>query len=137
MDIRSYEAPDPCEVDSAQIKVVVNGVDVGVGILSVELYHDPDNFLNKKGRTRRIRVPAIEGQNIVCFNLPQRGTYVIAAHHDVDGNRKLNKRWNLMPKEPFGLSNNPEQHFGFPKFSDSAFTIDHSGVNITINLQTP
>ena len=55
----------------------------------------------------------------------------------IDGNRKLNKRWNLMPKEPFGLSNNPEQHFGFPKFSDSAFIVDHSGADITINLQTP
>ena len=82
LDIRPYEAPDPCEVDSAQIKVTVNGVGIGGGILSVELYHDPDNFLNKKGRTRRIRIPAIEGQHTVCFNLPQQGTYAIAAYHD-------------------------------------------------------
>ena len=137
LDIRPYEAADACSSDSMQIKVTVNGVGAGGGILSVELYHDPDNFLNKKVRTRRIRVPATEGQHIVCFNLPQQGTYAIAAYHDIDGNRKLNKSWNMMPKEPFGLSNNPEQHFGFPKFSDSAFTIDHSSVNITINLLTP
>lgn len=137
LDIRPYEAADPCTSDHAQLKVTVNGVETGGGILSVELYHDPDNFLNKKGRTRRIRIPATEGQHMVCFNLPQQGTYAIAAYHDIDGNRKLNKRWNMMPKEPFGLSNNPEQFFGFPKFSDSAFTIDHSDVNITINLQTP
>lgn len=137
LDIRPYEAADPCASDRAQLKVTVNGVETNSGILSVELYHDPDNFLNKKGRTRRIRIPATEGQHTVCFNLPQQGTYAIAAYHDIDGNRKLNKRWNMMPKEPFGLSNNPEQFFGFPKFSDSAFTIDHSDVNITINLQTP
>jgi uncharacterized protein (DUF2141 family) len=136
LDIRSYEAADPCDVDNKQIKVTVNGVGAG-GILSVELYHDPDNFLNKKGRTRRIRIPATDEQHIVCFNLPSPGTYAIATYHDIDGNRKLNKRWNMMPKEPFGLSNNPEQHFGFPKFNDSAFNVDHSSVDITINLQKP
>lgn len=137
LDIRPYEAADPCDADSTQVRVTVNGVGPGGGILSVELYHDPENFLNKKGRTRRIRVPATEGQHVVCFNLQQQGTYAVAVYHDIDGNRKLNKRWNMMPKEPFGLSNNPEQHFGFPKFSDSAFTTDDSGADITIDLQTP
>jgi uncharacterized protein (DUF2141 family) len=137
LDIRPYEAADPCDADSAQIKVTVNGVGSAGGILSVELYHDPDNFLNKKGRTRRIRIPATEEQHTVCFNLPQPGIYAIAAYHDEDGNRKLNKRWNMIPKEPFGLSNNPEQHFGFPEFSDAAFAVDRSDVDIIINLQAP
>jgi uncharacterized protein (DUF2141 family) len=136
LDIRSYEAADPCKPEISQVRVTVNGVGSG-GILSVELYHDPDNFLNKKGRTKRIRIPASEGQHTVCFNLEKQGTYAVAAYHDVDGNRKLNKKWNMMPKEPFGLSNNPEQDFGFPKFSDSAFRTDTLGADITINLQKP
>lgn len=136
LDIRPYEAPDPCNADVAQVRVTVNGVGSG-GILSVELYHDPDNFLFKKGRTKRIRIPASEGQHKVCFNLEKQGTYAVAAYHDVNGNRKLNKKWNMMPKEPFGLSNNPEQHLGFPKFSDSAFTTDEFGADISIDLQQP
>tara|TARA_R110002073_G_scaffold195786_1_gene354821 strand:- start:1049 stop:1570 length:522 start_codon:yes stop_codon:yes gene_type:complete len=134
LDIRSYEASDQCKADIAQVRVTVNNVGSG-GILSVELYHDPDNFLNKKGRTRRIRIPAVGGQHMVCFNVEQQGTYAVAAYHDVDANRKLNKRWNLMPKEPFGLSNNPKLQFGFPKFNDSAFTTDGLGADITIHLQ--
>ena len=136
LDIRPYEAPDPCNPDIAQVRVTVNGVGSG-GILSVELYHDPDNFLYKKGRTKRIRIPASEGQHKVCFNLEKLGTYAVAAYHDVNGNRKLNKKWNMMPEEPFGLSNNPEQRFGFPKFSESAFTTDEYGADITIDLQQP
>ncbi|GJL74065.1 DUF2141 domain-containing protein [Nitrosomonas sp.] len=136
LDIRPYEATDPCNPDIAQVRVTVNGAGSG-GILSVELYHDPDNFLNKKGRTKRIRIPATEGQHKVCFNLEKQGTYAVASYHDIDGNRKLNKKWNMMPEEPFGLSNNPEQHFGFPKFSDSAFTTDELGADIIINLQKP
>ncbi len=136
LDIRPYEAADPCSVDTAQIRVTVNGIGSG-GMLSVELYHDPDNFLNKKGRKRRIRIPVVEKQHTVCLNIEQQGTYAVAAYHDVDGNRRLNKRWNMMPKEPFGLSNNPQQRFGFPKFSEAAFTTDTLGANIMIHLQKP
>jgi uncharacterized protein (DUF2141 family) len=133
-DIRPYEAADFCDSDMQQVRVTVNGVSNG-GILSVELYHDPKNFLNKKGRTKRIRIPATEEQHVVCFNLDKPGTYAVAAYHDVDGNRKLNKKWNMMPDEPFGLSNNPELQLGFPAFSDAAFTTNDLGTDITINLQ--
>ena len=136
LDIRSYEAADQCSIDIPQIRVTVNDVGSG-GILSVELYDNPKHFLKKKGLKRRIRVPAIEGQNTICFNHEQPGTYAVAAYHDKDGNRKINRRWNLMPAEPFGLSNNPEQHFGFPEFSDSAFFADELGADIVINLQEP
>ncbi len=136
LDIRPYEAADKCEADIAQIRVTVNNVGSG-GILSVELYHDPDNFLNKKGRTRRIRIPATGEQARVCFNIEQQGTFAVAAYHDINGNRKLEKQWNMMPKEPFGLSKNPKLKFGFPKFGNSAFTTDSLGADIIINLQKP
>lgn len=136
LDIRPNEAADLCDANVAQVRVTVNNVGAG-GILSVELYHDPDNFLNKKGRTQRIRIPASAGSDKVCFNIEAQMTYAVAAYHDVDGNRKLRKRWNKMPDEPFGLSNNPKLKFGFPKFSNSAFTTDKLGADITINLQEP
>ncbi len=120
LDIRPYEAADECSTDIPQIRVTVNDVGSG-GILTVGLYDNPKHFLKKKGLKRRIRVPATEEQHTICFNHEEQGTYAVAAYHDKDGNRKINRRWNLMPAEPFGLSNNPEQHFGFPEFSDSAF----------------
>ena len=135
LDIREDEASDSCDNTIAQVRVTVNNVG-DEGILSVELYHDPKNFLNKKGRTRRIRIPAEEGHSTVCFGVEEPGTFAVAAYHDVDGNRKLNKRWNKMPKEPFGLSNNPKLKFGFPKFSKSAFTTDSLGADISIDLQS-
>ena len=136
LDIRPYEAPDTCDPEIAQVRVTVNGVSAG-GILSVELYHDPDHFLYKKGRTKRIRIPESESQHTVCFTLEKQGTYAVATYHDKDGDRKLDKKWNMTPKEPFGLSNNPEPQFGFPKFSDSAFTTDELGADITIDLRQP
>ena len=136
LDIRPYEASDVCSTDIAQIRVFVNNVGEG-GILTVELYHDPDNFLSKKGRSRRIRIPALSETHRVCFGIELEGTYAVAAYHDIDANRKLKKRWNMMPKEPFGLSQNPELKMGFPKFNNSAFSTDSTGANIEINLQKP
>lgn len=135
-NIEPHEAPDACNADIPQIRVTVNGIGRG-GVLNVELYDGPEHFLFKEGRKRRVRIPAVEGRQTVCMNLEQPGTYAVAAYHDLDGNRKLKKQWNLMPREPFGLSNNPEQHFGFPRFSDSAFTTGSLGADIIIDLKQP
>lgn len=134
--IKPHEVPDACDGGKPQVRVTVNGVGSG-GVLNVGLYDDPDNFLFKKGRKRTVRVPATKGQQTVCMNLHQQGTYAVAAYHDVDANRKLKLRWNMLPDEPFGLSNNPEQPDAFPKFSDSAFTTGSLGADIVINLKQP
>ena len=136
LNIRPQEAPDACNARSAQVRVTVNNMKAG-GVLNVELYDDPDNFLFKKGRKRKVRIPAADGQQKVCMNLEQPGTYAVAVYHDIDANRKLKKRWNLLPEEPFGLSNNPKQQTGFPRFSDSAFTTGKLGADIVIDLQQP
>jgi len=107
-------------------------------MLNVGLYNnDPDNFLFKKGRKRTVRIPATDEQHVVCMNLDQPGTYAVAVYHDTNADRKLKLRWNMMPAEPFGLSNNPENQTSFPKFSDSAFTTGNLGANIVVNLRQP
>ena len=136
LDIRDYEAADACEEDTNHVRVTVTNVGEG-GILTVELYNDPDNFLNKKGRERRIRIPAQPGVQKVCFNIQSQGSYAVAAYHDIDGNRKLKKKWNMMPKEPFGLSNNPVLKMGFPKFKNSEFQTGQLGADIVVNLKKP
>ena len=136
LSIQPQDAPDVCNARSAQVRVTVNNVAPG-GALNIELYDDPDNFLFKKGRKRKVRIPATAGKQTACMNLAQPGTYAVAVYQDMDGDRKLKKNWNLLPLEPFGLSNNPEQFIGFPKFSDSAFTTGKLGADIVVNLQPP
>jgi len=71
----------------------------------------------------------------MCINVPQPGTYAIAGYHDRDGNRKLKKKWDFTPREPYGLSNNPEiKSRRIPKFEEAAFQVGEKGADITINL---
>src|SRR5665648_361531 len=70
LDIRPYDPADSCSVDRMQVRVTINGVGAG-GMLSVGLYNDPENFLKKKGRKQRIRIPVMESQHTVCFDIKQ------------------------------------------------------------------
>ena len=118
-----------------QIEVVVEGV-TPVGILTVELYEPSKrHFLKKESRVHRIRVPAGEGSQTVCFDVPEAGRYALAAYHDKDAYRDLDQKWNRMPAEPFALSNNKKLGFGFPKFEDSAFDVGEHGKHVVLDLR--
>ena len=135
LDIRPYESSAECGASDMQIEVVVEGV-TPVGILTVELYEPSKrHFLKKESRVHRIRVPAGEGSQTVCFDVPEAGRYALAAYHDKDADRDLDQKWNRMPAEPFALSNNKKLGFGFPKFEDSAFDVGEHGKHVVLDLR--
>tara|TARA_B100000949_G_scaffold147721_1_gene129736 strand:+ start:1686 stop:2171 length:486 start_codon:yes stop_codon:yes gene_type:complete len=135
LDIRPYESSAECGASDMQIKVEVTGVKP-VGILTVELYEPSKrDFLRKESRLHRIRVPAGDGRQTVCFDIAKPGTYALAAYHDKDADRDLDQKWNRMPAEPFALSNNKKLSFGFPKFEDAAFDVGAEGTKVTLDLR--
>lgn len=128
------EVSSSCVPNSSQIRVTVDGVSPK-GLLTVELYEPSKrSFLKKASRLQRIRVPAEEGQQTVCFREQPPGSYAVATYHDIDADHDLDQKWNGMPKEPFGLSTNPKLRFGFPKFEQAAFDVPETGIAITIAL---
>jgi len=134
-DIRPYEAAATCGARTLQIKVIVENV-TAQGILTVELYRPSKrSFLKKASRVHRIRVPAQNGEQTVCFNIDKPGAYAVAAYQDLDADRHLKKKWNRMPAEPFALSNKKKLAFAMPKFDDAAFQVPNTGTTIRIELQ--
>ena len=45
--------------------------------------------------------------------------YSFSFYHDVNSNKKLDKNFIGIPKEPYGFSNNQAGRFGPPNFEDS------------------
>ena len=135
-EIYQHEAADICDPNKTQVRMYVTGLTkTPTGILTLELFNDPDNFLSKKGRVRRVRVPAQAGSQTVCITENVLGSYAVAGYHDKDGNRKLKKNIVKLPREPFALSNNPKiKALKYPKFYDSAFELVSGGTNITLEL---
>ena len=134
VDILEKDRPDRCDPSRTQVHLIVSGVKSTDGMVTAELYrNDQKGFLNKKGRLRRVRAPASVGSVTFCLNV-EPGVYAAVAYHDQDGDRDLGKKWNKMPKEPFGLSNDPKLSFGFPDIADSLFAIGEAGGMVTIAL---
>jgi len=57
----------------------------------------------------------------------------VMAYHDEDGNGELNRFLGMIPKEGWGLSNNPKVS-GKPAFKDAAITLPESGTALTLKL---
>ncbi len=49
------------------------------------------------------------------------GRYAVSVYLDLNGNRKLDKGFLGIPKEPVGTSNNPKGHRGPPHFNECSF----------------
>ena len=134
LELYERDASDECVADTTQIRVTAHNIHAE-GILKLELYNSKDGFLYKKGRLRRVRVEAKDSPMVVCINVLKAGVYAVAGYHDLDGNRKLKQKWDFTPKEPYGLSNNPEYKKKLPKFNDAAFNVGEKGTDIEIFFQ--
>jgi uncharacterized protein (DUF2141 family) len=133
LELYDKDKADTCVPGALQIRVNVHNIVEG-GILKLELFGE-NNFLKKEGKLRRIRVPAMNGPQMVCINLPSPGEYAVVGYHDKDGDRRLKKAWNFKPKEPYGLSNNPEiRSLRLPKFSETGFEVPMQGKDIDMHL---
>lgn len=135
LDIRPHEAPAVCGAHEPQIAVTVAGVRPG-GILTVELYHpSARDFLRKASRLQRVRVPAGAAPQTVCFDIDGAGRFAVAAYHDINANRDLDRKWNRLPDEPFALSGGGRPGFAMPTFEDAAFEAGAKGAAIRIELR--
>ena len=134
LDIRPEEAAAICGAQTLQVEVTVTNT-TAQGILAVELYeeNEPD-FLTSRARLHRIRVPAEENQTTVCFDVPAPGVYAVATYHDLDADRRFDRRL-FLPAEPFGLSNNPRLRLRKPRFEEAAFTVGEAGASLSIALR--
>lgn len=135
LDLRPGDEADACDPARPQIRATVHGVQP-VGILLVEIYNDnPDHFLESEGRLRRARVAAADTPQTVCLDIDGPGTYAVASYHDVDGDRRLGKKWNRLPKEPFALSTNPRLKLRKPRLHEAAFQAGPLGADIDLMLR--
>lgn len=137
LELYAKDTPDACDPALTQVRLTVAGMEEGRGLMTAEVYaNDQRGFLNKRGRLRRVRVPAQRGEVTVCMNV-EPGTYAAVAYHDVDGDRDLDTKWNKMPKEPFALSGERELKFGWPDIEPSLFDVPEDGADVTVVLVQP
>ena len=117
------------------LTVVVEGVNNLGGNVGILVFNSQKGWAeDRTAALKDISVPAHEGTNkIEIPNLPA-GEYAVSLVHDVNVNHKLDKNFLGMPKEQFGLSNNPHVGLKAPPYSSCIFKLT-GNMEIHIKMQ--
>ena len=79
--------------------------------------------------------PAHAGDVVVVIEGVPEGTYAVQAHHDINGNGRIDTTFLGVPREGIGFSRDAAFRFGPPSFADAAVSISGEVVALDITLK--
>ncbi len=125
---------DASQSRTAKLTIVVEQVRNSVGVVGVLIFGSPNGWPEDVGAAiRRKAVPAHAGVTSLDFDDLAHGEYAVVVLHDENENMKLDKNFLGIPKEGWGMSNNPKAHSHAPKFTQAQFTFARN-TNLHIQL---
>jgi len=105
------------------ISVSVSSTCVKAGEVRLAVYANAEDFAAKREVTSAVRSYK-DGTVELNLSLPEAGTYVLAAFHDLNGNGKLDRNMLGIPTEPYGFTKEPSSKWEAPTFADVAGRFD-------------
>ena len=114
-----------------EITVTVDNVTSDEGKIIVSL-HVEDTFMKGPG-IKNAESKIENGKVTVTFKDVEPGTYAIMVLHDINENNRMDFELTGMPKEDYGMSNNP-MSFGPPQFDDAKFEFNGKDLDFIIRL---
>lgn len=92
--------------------------------------HTEDTFMKGQG-IASAESKIVDGKITVTFENVEAGTYAIMALHDENENKRMDFQENGMPKEAYGMSNNP-MSYGPPQYSAAKFELKDEDLDLKI-----
>lgn len=122
-------------VTKASVTVNISGLRNTKGNLLICLSSNEKEFpdCRKDANARKKVISAANGAKVVFENV-NAGVYALALVHDKNSNGKMDIAL-FLPKEGFGMSNNPKVRMGKPKFKNSKFTVGTANVSHNIKMK--
>ena len=106
------------------LRVYVEGVRNSTGVVGYLVFDSshgwPDTM---KDALRMDAVPAHEGTTVVEMPDLRAGDYGVLVIHDENSNKKLDRDWKGVPKEQWGMSNNPRVYLSAPSYERAKFHV--------------
>lgn len=128
--------PVTCEDGNPSLRIKVSNVKKSRGVIVADLHDDvKENFLEWEKVVLRVRATAVKGETSFCMPVPDTGNYSVAVYHDKNSNAVFDKHFLGLPKERFGMSNNPKFSTKSPKFEAATFKVPAEGVDMEIKLR--
>jgi uncharacterized protein (DUF2141 family) len=132
------ESAPPAACTTSQsgcITVHIKGLKNPDGLIGVALYTTKNGFPDKPERAfaTRIHKPG-STPNEATFDKIPYGTYAVSVLHDENGNGRMDKSFIGIPKEGFGVSNNPKIRRSPPSYNEALFTLNASQMELTVSM---
>ena len=127
--------PNVASLAKASIKVNISGLRNQKGDVIICLSSNAKDYPDcRKDKTaRQQKIPASNGSSVTFENV-EPGVYALALVHDKNRNGKMDIAL-FLPKEGFGMSNNPKVRAGKPKFKNSQFTVGTENIVHNIKMR--
>lgn len=119
------------ENNGITLTVVVENVLSNEGSVLSAL-HTEETFMKADGINMKID-KAEKGELVLTFNNVEPGTYAIMSLHDANENGRMDFEANGMPKENYGMSNNP-MLMGPPTFEAVKFSVGSEDKQLNIRF---
>lgn len=111
------------EREGVRLTLVVEGVRNSRGVVGALIFGSAQGWPENSGAAvAQESRPAQPGTDVLVFELPP-GTYAAVVLHDENSDRKLERNRFGLPKEGWGMSNNPKAHLSAPSFERARFTL--------------
>lgn len=124
------------EAHAMDVEVIARGLRNEAGSALFAVFLEPAGFPGDGERAAyRQEAPITGSEARVRFtDLPDGRPLAIAVLHDEDGDKRMAMGLFGIPKEGFGVSNNPRIRFGPPSFKDALLT-PTAGQPIVIDMR--
>ena len=110
--------------DFYTLTVFVQGVRNFEGVIGVLVFDSARGWPeDTSAALLRAAVPAQEGSTTVLIPNVPSGDYGVVVLHDENENMRLDRNLFGMPREQWGMSNNPPAHSSAPKFKRARFSL--------------
>ena len=123
----------PSIAGAAEVQVRVLGVASDAGTVRVAVC--PRAYFLKPTCPYVAHAPARRGAVVVSVPGVPPGVYAVQAHHDANGNGRIDRNFFGIPVEGIGFSRAAPMRFGPPRFADAAVSIGGALVSLDITLK--
>jgi uncharacterized protein (DUF2141 family) len=113
------------------ITVTIENIKSNEGKVLIGL-HNSETFMRADGLDN-VESTIENNKATLVFKNVKPGEYALLAMHDENENYMMDFEASGMPKESFGLSNNP-MSFGPPQFNEAKFAVNDKDLNFTIRF---
>jgi uncharacterized protein (DUF2141 family) len=105
------------------------------GQLIFGIFTTADGFPTQSEKSVNWQIKRVDADHVVFTAQLPPGKYGASVLHDENGNGRMDKNIAGIPKEGYGVTNNPKPKFRAARFDESLFDLPSGGVRLTISVQ--